>query len=490
VNINVTPPVIDGGSIAVTPAIPRPLVVDLDGTLIKTDLLVESFLHLLARHPFRAFAALGMLTHGKAAFKAKLADEAALDLHLMPLDGAVCDLIAERRAKGGQVALASASDARYVHGLATHLGWFDTVFGTTDNINLSGHAKADKLVATYGEEGFDYVGNHKVDFPIWEKAHTAYLVGGDAALGRALSKRHRNSEQLAYEDRGIRPYLKAIRPHQWLKNLLIFLPAVAGHTLIEDLPTLIIAFVAFSLCASSVYVPNDLLDLAGDRDHPRKKNRPFASGQAAPIVGAFMVPILLISSFGLSLFLPFKFMLALAVYYVLTIAYSFYLKRKPVVDVMVLACLYGLRVVAGAYASETILSPWLEALAIFLFLCLALVKRCAELVARQNSGKGELTGRGYRLADLPILEAMAAAAGYNSALVLAIYINTAPERFAYGHPHRLWVLCVLLLAWISRVLVLTRRGDMNDDPVIFAVRDKWSLIIGACCTAVVVAALF
>lgn len=467
---------------------PRPLVVDLDGTLIRTDLLVESFLALMAKHPFAAIRALGMLRHGKAALKAHLADLVSMDVHLLPLDPAVVTLIEQARADGRPVYLASASDARYVKALADHLGWFDGIFGSEPGNNLSGKAKADVLVKAFGARGFDYVGNDKVDMHVWEHGATPYLAGGSSTLARSLRQRRPDAVVLDHRAGGLKPYIKALRPHQWLKNLLIFAPAAAGHQLFPHLVELMIAFVAFSLCASSVYITNDLLDLQGDRDHPRKRHRPFSSGTIPATRGMIMAIGLLLIAFELAALVPPMFALSLAAYYVLTTAYSLYLKRKPIVDVIVLACLYGMRLVAGGYASGTVLSPWLEGLAVFLFLSLALVKRCAEINGRIRSGKGELKGRGYRLDDLPMLEAMAAASGYNAALVLALYINSAPERFLYAHPHRLWLLCILLLAWISRILLLTRRGHMNEDPVIFAVRDRWSLVLGILCGLVIVAA--
>lgn len=364
------------------------------------------------------------------------------------------------------------------------------MFGTEGGHNLAGPAKAAALVEAFGEQGFDYIGNAPVDLPIWRTARTALIAGGDKALARRLLAVKADAVVLAHEGGGFRPYWKAMRPHQWLKNLLLFVPAAAGHTLVADLPTLLLAFAAFCMCASSVYIANDLLDLASDRDHPRKRRRPFAAGTASATTGIMMAVGLLVVAFALTVVLPPMFGVALAAYYVLTTAYSFSLKRKPVIDVVALACLYGMRLLAGGYASGTELSPWLEALAIFLFLSLALVKRCAELVVRIQANKGDPVGRGYRLTDLPVLEAMAAAAGYNSGLVLALYINSSPERAMYAHPHRLWVLCILLLVWISRILLLTRRGEMNDDPVVFAVSDRWSQILGAACAVVVIAASY
>lgn len=296
--------------------------------------------------------------------------------------------------------------------------------------------------------------------------------------------------ELSTPKRRLRPYVEALRPHQWLKNLLVFLPAAAAHEIHTRLPDVLLAFVAFSLTASSAYVLNDLLDLPGDRAHNRKRRRPFAARLVPVSHGLGMACGLMIAAALLSLLLPWPFAAALAVYYALTCAYSLSLKRMVVFDVIALSCLYGVRLIAGGYASGVELSPWLEGLAAFLFLSLALVKRAAEIIGRINGEKGEIVGRAYRLSDLPAIEAMSAAAGYNAALVLALYINLAPERLLYAHPDRLWLLCILLLAWISRIVLLTRRGEMNEDPVIFAVSDKGSLALGGLGLLVVLAATY
>ena len=402
----------------------RPLVVDLDGTLLKTDLLVESFLHLLARDPVAAMHALTQVRHGKAALKAALAQAAVLDMATMPTNPAVLALIAERRAAGSQVVLASASDETYVRAVAEHISGFDAVMGSADGHNLSGTNKAAALVAAFGAGGFDYVGNAGADLPIWETAHTAYLAGGSGALAKRLKAGHAEAHVLPHKGGLARSYLKAMRPHQWLKNLLVFAPAAAGHALFANIGVLLVAFFAFSLCASSVYITNDLLDLAGDRAHPRKCRRPFACGDVPAMGGIGLAVALLVAGFALAVALPGDFVLVLGAYYLLTSAYSFYLKRKPVADVITLACLYGLRMVAGGHASHTPLSLWMEALAIFVFLSLALLKRSAELVSRVQAGRAdttaEIAGRGYMLADLPVIEAMSAAAGYNAVLVLAL----------------------------------------------------------------------
>jgi 4-hydroxybenzoate polyprenyltransferase len=284
---------------------------------------------------------------------------------------------------------------------------------------------------------------------------------------------------------GLRDYISALRPHQWLKNALVFVPAIAGHVLMTTWFGSILAFISFCLCASAVYILNDLLDLRADRQHPRKRNRPFASGRVPIIHGAVMAPSLLLAAFSLTLFLPKVFAIVLAGYLVLTTLYSFWLKRKVLVDVIALACLYAARVIGGSVATGVLISQWLEAFSIFLFLSLALVKRSGELVDRVKSGRGDPGGRGYRLDDLPVIESMAAASGYLSALVMALYLNSEAVVNLYNKPHRLLLICVALLFWTSRMLLKAHRGQMDDDPIVFAARDRVSLGVGAVCLGVV-----
>ncbi len=466
-----------------------PLVVDLDGTLIRSDLLVESFLSLLSERPLEALRRLGALRRGKAAFKAALAEHALIDAPTLPYDPAVLALMEAARAEGRATVLASASDARYVRAVADHLGGFDAVLGTEGGVNLSGARKADALAARYGERGFDYVGDHAVDVAVWRRARRAYAMAPAAVLRRRLAREGLAVEAVGERRRRTRGYLKALRPHQWLKNALIFLPALAGHALGWPLVACVAAFASFSLCASSVYVLNDLLDLRADREHARKRRRPFASGDVPLMHGLVMAPLLLLAAVAVGAFLPPRFLMVLGGYFALTLAYSLGLKRIVMIDVVTLACLYGARLLAGSAATDVPLSHWLEALAVFLFLSLALVKRSGELVDRIQAGKGDPSGRDYRLADLPMVEAMGAAAGFTAVLVLALYLNSLDVETLYHRSHRLWLICVVVLYWICRMLMKAHRGEMHDDPVVFAVRDKVSLVCGALCAAVVASAL-
>ena len=289
----------------------------------------------------------------------------------------------------------------------------------------------------------------------------------------------------------MRAYLTAMRPHQWIKNLLVFAPLLAGHIFtINAALNAMAAFVSFSLVASSVYLLNDLLDLSSDREHVRKRSRPFASGRASPLHGALLAPVLLTAGAAIAFVLPVRFGLALLAYYALTLVYSLALKRMMTVDVIALACLYGARLVAGGYSTAIPLSPWLEALAVFLFLSLALVKRAGELADRMAAGSGDPSGRGYRLSDLPLVEAMAAASGYLAVLVLALYFSSPAVSLLYSRPHRLWLICVVMLFWTSRMLMKAHRAEMHDDPLVFAMRDRASQISGAIVAAALISAHF
>ncbi len=465
-----------------------PLVLDLDGTLVIGDTLVETAWHLLAANPL---AFLGALTPDRARLKQRLARAAALDPASLVYNQAVIGLAQDARSQGRPVFLATAADDAIARGVADHVGLFDGVMASDGQTNLKGKAKADALVARFGAHGFDYAGDAAADLPVWAQARCGFVVAADAPLlakARAVCG-HVASIGAAVPGRK-RAVSRALRLHQWAKNLLVFVPLFAAHQARGlSLLQACLGFLAFGLCASSVYLLNDLLDLPHDRLHPTKRRRPFASG-ALPLVWG---PPLIVALLGLTLIvglaLPRAFLGMLAVYYASTLAYSFVLKRRAVWDVMALAGLYTLRIFAGAAATSIPISPWLLAFSLFLFFCLAVVKRLTELTLYVRAGGAEaLSGRGYRAADLDMLRSMAASSGYMSVLVMALYINSADVLPLYRHPSWLWALCPILLFWVSRVLMISNRGMMNDDPVVFALRDRVSLLAGAASLAAVVVA--
>jgi 4-hydroxybenzoate polyprenyltransferase/phosphoserine phosphatase len=468
----------------------RPLVVDLDGTLIRTDLLVESGFALLADAPLRLPGVLASVVGGRAAFKARVAAEAQLDLARLPFNEELLALLRAERARGRRIYLASASDMRFVRAVADELGLFDGVFASDGAINLKGAAKAAALCAAFGRGGFDYAGNSTTDLEVWEQAGGVLAVNVSPALRRTVLRRFPAATILAPRRFDALDHLRALRPHQWLKNLLLLVPAFAAHKFDGAMVlACALAFVSFSLCASSVYLLNDLLDLRHDRQHRSKRHRPFAAGRVDLLHGAAMGLVALAGAIGIGLLLPLPFLGVLAGYCVLTLAYSMTLKRQPILDVITLAGLYGVRIVAGGAAVAVDLSPWLLAFATFFFLCLALVKRSTELIDRLGRGVVDPPGRGYRVGDLAVLQTMAAASGYVAVLVFILYINSPSVAGLYADWERLWVIPGVLLYWVSRVLILTHRGEMHDDPVVFAARDRASLACAGLIALVVLASI-
>lgn len=456
-----------------------PLVVDLDGTLLKTDLLYEALFVLFATRPLTALKTPSWLGEGKAAFKARLADAILLDLHTLPVNEAVLTLIEDARAAGRRVYLASASDQRYVRAFADHMGVFDGVYASDGRTNLGAGNKARALVEAFGAGGFDYVGNAMADVPVWRVARTAFVATAPGAVAQAARGAAADVRLVGGDQAGLKDYVRAMRVHQWLKNLLILVPGLTAHAFTPAaLGNALLAFFSFSLCASSVYLLNDLLDLRNDRQHTTKRQRPFASGTVPLVHGMALFPVLLLVSLALALMLSPAFVTVLAGYYTLTLAYSLVLKRGLIVDVVTLSSLYGMRLVAGGVAFAVPLSEWLIAFSIFFFLSLALVKRVTELVGRLRQGKEAPAGRAYTLEDLPILEMLAASSGFVSILVLALYIHSPEVATLYTHPKILWCGGLVLVYWLCRILVLTHRGQMDDDPVIYAVTDKISLLCG------------
>jgi 4-hydroxybenzoate polyprenyltransferase/phosphoserine phosphatase len=456
------------------------LVVDLDGTLLRSDMLYESFWSALGRDwrsPFRSVAA---LQKGRAELKQYLSTVAKVDISTLPYNEEVIAYVRARRAEGVRTALVTASDQSLADQIGAHLDIFDEVHGSDGTTNLKGPQKAAFLKETYPGKRFAYMGDSAADLSVWEAADLAITVNAPEAVRAQAAKLATPVEALSTPERNFKSYLKALRPHQWLKNILVFLPMLAAHQLTGGaFLTSLLAFLAFSLIASSVYVLNDLLDLRVDRAHPRKRNRPFAAG-AIPIAhGTGMAVGLLGAGVTLSLLLGGGFFLTMLVYYLATLAYSLNLKRRAVVDICVLAGLYTMRIVAGSVATGIELSVWLLAFSIFFFFSMAAVKRQAELVDMAERGKLDASGRGYTVKDLDIISMMALAAGYVSVLVMALYVNSPAVVELYSTPAALWGICFILLYWISRVAILTHRGHMNDDPVLFAARDRNSQICAA-----------
>ena len=454
-----------------------PLCVDLDGTLVSTDLLIESFFALLKKDPWTFMKSPFWLFRGIARFKEEIACRTELDIAFLPFHRKFLDYLKEEHARGRILILATSSHRKFAQQVADHLRLFSDVLATEGEINLTGKRKRESLDSRFGERGFDYAGNGKVDLEVWPSAEHAILVNPDPGVERKAATFCRITH--VFDDRKNTHllYVKALRLHQWLKNLLLFLPLGLSHRLGERslIGHSLAAFFAFGFCASSVYLLNDLLDLPSDRSHPTKRHRPFASGRLPLLYGTLLIPLLLALAVGVALLLPMSFLLVLAGYFAATLAYSVALKKVVILDVLVLAALYTVRILAGSAATGLTPSFWLLAFSLFFFLSLALIKRYSELLVMRRKGEVKAHGRGYHIEDFPVLTSLGGASGYLSVLVLALYLNSPEVQILYRHPAVLWLICPLILYWISHMWLLTHRGNMHDDPVVFAATDRISL---------------
>jgi 4-hydroxybenzoate polyprenyltransferase and related prenyltransferases len=464
----------------------KPLVVDLDGTLLRTDMLHESALRAARDNPSALFQIPAWLATGKAALKRRLAERVDFCVECLPYHQEFLAWLHEEKATGRRLILCTASDEKYARAIAAHLGIFDEVMASDGVTNLSSTRKAKALVQRFGTGGFDYAGNHTDDLPVWQHANRAIVVNAPASLAKQAEKVSSVERVFPRASNQLRVWHKALRVHQWMKNLLLFIPLLGAHSFTEPerwFATLL-AFFAFSLCASSVYIVNDLTDLESDRLHPRKRKRPFASGDLPTVFGVCIAPCLLILSAVLAWNVGTAFMGWLAAYFVLTAAYSWGLKRVLLLDCIVLALLYTLRIVAGAAAAGLQLSFWLLAFSVFLFLSLAFVKRYAELHVQQERGGGKAHGRAYHTDDVGLIQTMGVTAGYAAVLVLALYLNSDQVLQLYGTPAFIWGAVPVMLFWVSWVWLQAHRGNMHDDPVVFALKDRGSLAAGAVFVAV------
>ncbi len=455
-----------------------PLVVDLDGTLIRTDLLIESLLVLVKRRPLLLPAAASWLAHGRAYLKRRLAREVAPDIATLPYNSGLISLLKAEKQKAREIVLATGADDCLAEKVADHLGLFDRVFASDGITNLSGEIKRDRLVAEYGLAGFDYVGDGRRDGAVRAAARLAISVP-DGEEPRPFDDDCARHRAARIKPSPIAACLTALRPHQWLKNLLVFAPLLFAHRL-GDLQLLLrglIAFASFSFCASGGYVFNDLMDLGSDRHHPQKKNRPLASGRLPVVLALVLMPVLPLTGFALGLSLPGRFIIALAAYYALTLTYSLRLKNVAVVDVLTLAGLYALRVLGGALAAGLPLPTWLLGFCVFLFLSLALIKRYAELLT-MHSIDGALThARAYLYEDREILAALGTASGYVAVLLLGLHIGTRSSQPTSVVSQLAWCSCLLLLYWISHMWLMAHRGRVVDDPLAFALQDRASQVM-------------
>jgi 4-hydroxybenzoate polyprenyltransferase len=458
-----------------------PLFVDLDETLSRTDLLWEALLILAKTEPLTLLAAPVWLMRGKACFKQRVAEQVNLDPALLAYHQPFLDYLKDEAATGRRLILATAAPERWAGAVAKYLGIFQGVLSSTGQCNLTGNRKLLAILEQCPDGRFDYAGNASIDLQIWAKARAAIVVNASNAVLHAAEKSARVSRVFEAPQGGLARYVKAMRVHQWLKNLLVFVPLVTAHLWFSPtaLKQSILAFIAFSLTASSLYVMNDLLDLGADRVHPRKRLRPFAAGDIALNRGVALVILLFAVGIACGVVLSWQFLAVLVAYAVITTAYSIYLKVYTLIDVLLLAALYTVRVIAGSVATMVVPTFWLLAFSMFTFFSLALLKRYTELLALREINISATRGRDYNVTDLALLANMGSGSGCVATLVLALFINSPDLATRYSRPYALWVLCPLFLYWISRLWLKAGRGEMHDDPLIYAVKDRGSRYVFA-----------
>lgn len=458
-----------------------PIVVDLDGSLIQSDMLLENGLALVRSQPVALLAIPQHLLAGKAAVKHFVGGLASFDPQHLPYHQHLLAWLREQKKLGRSLILCTAATANVANRIAQHLGLFDEVLASSPTHNLSGVHKAQLLVERFGRQGFDYVGNSRADLPVWQQARQAIVVSGTPQLIGAAGRVCSQVQVFPAPATGLIAWSAALRLHQWLKNLLLWIPAAAAHQLgaPQTWVSLGTAFVAFGLLASALYLVNDLLDLPHDRQHPHKRLRPLASGRLPLHSALIAVPLLTALGLGLGWSVGGPFLSWLLVYGALSLVYSVYLKGLLLVDTLSLAGLYTLRVVAGAAAVGMGLSFWLLAFSVFLFLSLAFLKRYAELVLQIGRDKAVVEGRAYRTDDLPLVLSLGSGAGYAATIVLALYFNSTAVLLLYRTPEWLWATLPILIFWLSWMWMQAHRGQLHHDPLVFAVRSPTSLGAGA-----------
>jgi 4-hydroxybenzoate polyprenyltransferase/phosphoserine phosphatase len=449
-----------------------PIVVDLDGTLTPTDTLVESVVQVVKRQPWTLLQFPFWLIRGRAEFKSEIATRTKFSVKNLPLRGELLDYICSEKAKGRKIILATAAHRSIADQVAARLGLFDVVLASDSEINLKGAAKLKAIQETVGPH-FSYAGDSSADLPIWENASAAILVGASARVAKTVRSNKPVEREFTFAPVNIRTWLRALRVHQWAKNLLLFVPLLTGFAFlqIDKLAAIVGAFIAFSLAASATYMVNDLWDLDNDRAHPRKRHRPFAGALITIKAGVGVAGVLLAIALAIAASISPGFLLMLGIYLVITCGYSWVLKEYVLVDVVVLSILYTVRIIAGSVAVEVSVSTWLLAFSVFLFLSLALVKRCAELVSLDQSGRKAASGRDYRVSDLTVLWPLGCGASLSAVVILGLFISAPETQERYQTVQLLWLVALGLVYWVARVWIKTSRGEMHDDPLVFALKD-------------------
>ena len=465
------------------------LCVDLDGTLIRGNLLWECVLALLKTHPVTLLFLPFWYLRGPAFLKRQLAARVHLDPARLPYRLQVLDLLRRQRIAARTIALVTAADLELAQAIAAHLGFFDEVHASDGNHNLKGRNKAAFLAERFAQQGFDYVGDSRTDIKVWKHARGAYVVGTRSRSEQAAAVTTVR-ETITEPSASLRTWVNALRGHHWAKNLLLFLPLALSHNL-EPAPVLrtIAGVVLYGFCASGLYILNDLLDLHSDREHPWKRQRPFAAGEISIPGGLFISVVLLSSAIGLGFALDRKFGFVLLGYAALTTWYSFHLKKIALLDVFVLSSFYSFRILAGATISATPLSQWFLAFSMFFFLSLAMAKRYSELLHASDLVASGNSGRGYRVDDRELLLSLGVGSSFSAIVILSLYVHSQEVRILYLSPEYLFLLCPIVLFWLSRTWLQAHRGELKEDPVTLAMRDPVSYGVALASVCVIAASL-
>lgn len=465
-----------------------PLVIDLDGTLTPTDTLVEAIVKLVKQSPLNLLRLPIWLMKGKAAFKSHIAGQTRLSAESLPYREELLDYLRTQKAQGRRIILATASHKSVANEVSQHIGIFDGVIAT-ETLNLKGSQKLHAIQESLGEN-FVYGGDSPADIPIWKAAKGAILVGASKSTANTVRLTTPIEAEFPQLPLTLRTWSRALRIHQWLKNLLIFVPMLTAFSFLNT-STLIaatMAFFAFSLAASSTYVVNDLWDLDSDRIHPRKRFRPLASAEIPIIKVLSVAAACLFTGLVLAWMVSTAFLLILLLYLVITSSYSWALKQYVLIDVIILSLLYTLRIFAGSIAIGVTTGTWLLAFSVFVFLSLALVKRCSELVTLETTGGTQTSGRDYSVHDLVVLWPLGVGAAVSAVVVFGLFINAPETADHYASPLLLWLVALGLIYWLSRLWIKTGRGEMHDDPVVYAIKDKASRLVVVLMAAIMAAA--
>jgi len=466
-----------------------PLCVDLDGTLLRSDMLLESLLTMVKENPVSLLQVPFWLSKGKAHLKAEVASRVDFTGCHLPFNEEVMEYVREQRSTRRTI-LVTGSHQSLADAVAAPLDLFDEVIGSNADTNLTSHRKRELLQSRFGDEGFDYIGNDKDDLDVWPAARQAMVVSTPTGIVTNPSQKF---DRVFNENAcGLSEYFSLLRVHQWSKNALIAVPFFLDHRMHDTAAfmAMVMAFISMSLLASATYIINDMLDLQSDRQNATKSKRVLASGAVSIARGISVIGVLLCLLLLISLALPWAFNAALLVYLILTLTYTFVLKKKAMLDVITIAALHTMRVIAGTLVIQAAWSFWLLAFSMFFFFSLASAKRVAELINLQQAGREATVGRDYQTADIPVMLASGVSTGFISIMVVALYINSEKVQTLYANPMILWLLCPVLMYLVGRVWIYTARGKMHEDPIVFAMRDRVSLFSAAIMATILITAMF